>query len=107
MAIDYSKSAKGRDKKIRMGLLDYVMNNPEFNPRENREDFADMNDALLWAKYLGMALDPKRLGHYPGGYGKDNFIPNYDVRDLVGMAAGPEDYSERVPTMTKELLKNY
>ena len=88
-----------------MGLLDYVMKNPDFNPRENREDFADMNDAMLWSKYIGMALDPKRLGHYSPN--SNYFIPNYNVTDLVGMAAGPEDYSKRVPSMIKSILKNY
>tara|TARA_R100000278_G_scaffold64993_1_gene52155 strand:- start:615 stop:1013 length:399 start_codon:yes stop_codon:yes gene_type:complete len=103
--IPYMNSAKGRDRRLKMGLLDYVMNNPEFNPRKNREDFADINDALFWTKYIGKALDPKRLGHYSPN--SNYFIPNYDVRDFVNIAAGPGDYSERVPTMTKELLKNY
>tara|TARA_R100000781_G_scaffold112338_1_gene79489 strand:+ start:1544 stop:1870 length:327 start_codon:yes stop_codon:yes gene_type:complete len=104
---------KSREKRLNKSLLDFILNNPDFNPRTNPEDFIDINDAMHFTKYLGQALDPKRLGHYRTAskdFGKySNYIPNYDVRDFVATTTKSpmNDYSKRVSSITKELLKNY
>jgi len=99
------ENVKYKDKQ-KLALLDYVMDNPNyFNPR-NVDDFININEAMLMTKYLDMALDRNRLGHYSKD--SDYFIPNYDVTDLVGMVGNNSGISDSktVVKMTKDLLKN-
>ena len=97
------------NKEQKNSLLKFIMKNPNyFNPR-NTDDFADINDAMLWSKYIGESLDRNRLGKYTKEH--DYFMPNRNVTDLVKIAGNnPKGFSgigntERIAKITKELLK--
>lgn len=91
-------------KKQKLSLMDYIMKNPNyFNPRK-MDDFSNMNEAMLFTKYIDQALDANLIGHYPkeGNY----LVPNNNVTDLVRMTgSGSISNPKKVAKMTKELLK--